>query len=123
MQKTKNVTVGTPEKTFLLRELSVRVIWDLVNNKEKDSMAKMQDLLRLACPDLTPEVLIDLYPSEIEELWAGFEEVNSAFLGVARLMGLDKAIIQVVREAVLQVVTSTGSIVQSAILSKMATGQ
>ena len=69
------------------------------------------------------EVITDLYPSEIEELWAGFEEVNSAFLGVARLMGLDKAIIQVVREAVLQVVTSTGSIVQSAILSKMATGQ
>ena len=47
-----------------------------------------ENLLALACPELTEEGLLELYPSEIEELWHGFEEVNAAFLGVFRQIGL-----------------------------------
>lgn len=42
----------------------------------------------MACPELTDETLLDLYPSEIEELWHAFEEVNASFLGIVRRIGL-----------------------------------
>ena len=102
MQKTKNIPIGN--RSFTLKELPVRIIWDLINNSQAEQSAGMlgrfQELLKLACPELTQEVLLDLYPSEIEELWAGFEEVNSAFLAVIRRIGLDKALIGAVSEAI-----------------------
>jgi|GEM_PF-3025662 len=90
MQKTKTIQIGS--RSFTLKELPVRVIWELINNdqsKAKDSMLdRCQNLLQLACPELNQEVLLELYPSEIEELWQAFEEVNAAFLGVVRRIGL-----------------------------------
>lgn len=90
MQKTKTIQIGS--RSFTLKELPVRVIWELINNDQstaKDSMLdRCRNLLQLACPELNQEVLLELYPSEIEELWQGFEEVNAAFLGVVRRIGL-----------------------------------
>ena len=103
MQKTKTIQVG--EKSFTLRELPVKVLWNLLNNEDKEKKTSIiensQALLKLACPDLTREALLELYPSEIEELWKGFEEVNSAFLAVARKIGLGEALIGAVRGAVM----------------------
>ncbi len=107
MQKTKNIQIGS--RSFTLKELPVRVIWDLINNsqaKETTGMLdRFQDLLHLACPELTPEVLLELYPSEIEELWQGFEEVNAAFLGVVRRIGLDKVLFLAVHETITTSIT------------------
>jgi len=90
MQKTKTIQISN--RSFTLKELPVRVIWELINNNQTKKKVNMldsfQDLLKLACPELTAEVLLTLYPSEIEELWQGFEEVNAAFLGVIRRIGL-----------------------------------
>ena len=90
MQKTKTIQIGP--RSFTLKELPVRVIWDLTNNSQAKKSAGMpdlfQDLLHLACPELNQEVLLELYPSEVEELWQAFEEVNTAFLGVVRRIGL-----------------------------------
>lgn len=104
-QKTKTITIG--DKSFTLKELPVKIIWDLMNDESKEKKKKAvsmldqgQDLLALACPELSKDTLIGLYPSEIEELWEGFKEVNSAFLGVARTIGLEEALIGVVREVV-----------------------
>ena len=102
MQKTKTIPIGT--RSFTLKELPVRVIWELINNSQNEQstgmLDRVQNLLKLACPELTQEVLLELYPSEIEELWAGFEEVNAAFLGVIRRIGLDTALIGAVHEAI-----------------------
>jgi len=102
MQKIKTIAIGT--HSFTLKELPVRTIWDLINNAQAgdsaDVTGRFQSMLSLACPELTKEALLDLYPSEIEELWAGFEEVNSAFLGTIRRIGLDVALIKAVKEAV-----------------------
>lgn len=90
MQKTKIIQIGS--RSFTLKELPVRAVWDLVNNEQQATGTKMidrcRDLLRMACPELTKDVLLDLYPSEVEELWQGFQEVNAAFLGVVRRIGM-----------------------------------
>jgi len=106
MQKVKVIEIG-PEshrKSFTLKELNTRVVWDLLNNEQGKGSALFVDrfrhLMGLACPELTQEVLLDLYPSEIEELWQGFEEVNAAFLGWVRRIGLDRALIDAVAEVV-----------------------
>lgn len=100
MQKTKTMQMG--QRSFTVRELPVRVIWDLVNNgtEKTGGVDRMKNMLQLGCPDLTEEVLLDMYPSELEELWQAFEEVNASFLGVVRRVGLDQAIITAVREAI-----------------------
>jgi len=102
MQKIKVIQIG--KQSFTLKELNTRVVWELANNADSvragDMVGRVQGLLALACPELTEDTLIDLYPSEIEELWKGFEEVNAAFLGAVRLIGLDQAIIGAVREAI-----------------------
>ena len=68
----------------------MRIIWDLVNGKTSDKpiIDQVQHLMVLACPELTADTLLDLYPSEIDELWAGFQEVNASFLAVVRRVGL-----------------------------------
>lgn len=95
MQKIKTVQIG--KQSFTIKELPVAVVWELMNKKETalagDVVGQLQNLLALACPELTTAALLEMYPSEIEELWHGFEEVNAAFLGVVRLIGLDLAII------------------------------
>ena len=99
MQKTKTVEIGT--KSFLVRELSVRTIKELIDNQgQVDGVDKMKELLRLGCPDLTEDALLDMYPSEVEQLWNEFEEVNASFLGIIRKIGLDTVILQAVKIAV-----------------------
>lgn len=100
MQKAKTIQIGN--RSFTVRELPVRVIWELVNNGGGGAgIDRAKNMLQLGCPDLTEEALLDLYPSEIEELWQAFEEVNAAFLGLVRRVGLDQMIITAVREAVM----------------------
>lgn len=89
MQKSKTIQLG--EQSFTVKELPMRVIWELVNNKKADQdpmVERVQSLVALSCPELTMETVLDLYPSEIEELWAAFQEVNAAFLGAVRRIGL-----------------------------------
>ena len=123
MQKTKAIQIGN--RSFTLKELPVRVIWDLINNsptadqaeKPTGMLDRFKDLLQLACPELTQEVMLELYPSELEELWRGFEEVNAAFLGIVRRIGLDKALFLAVHESI------TSSMMQFASSLPVATGQ
>jgi len=110
MQKTKTIQIG--QQSFTVKELPVRVVRELVNGDDlKESwLDRCQKLLKLGCPELDPETLLDMYPSEIEELWKGFEEVNASFLGIVRLVGMDQALIGAVKEAV---TTSIGQFASS----------
>jgi hypothetical protein len=99
MQKVKVVQIGA--RSFTLKELNTRHVWELLNNGgEQPMLDRCRELLKLGCPELDTEALLDLYPSEIEELWQGFEEVNKAFLGMVRLVGMDQALINAVKTAV-----------------------
>lgn len=104
MQKIKVVQIGS--QSFTLKELPMVAIRGLINNgvEGKSTDLRFHTLLKLACPELTEEVLFDpeqpMYPSEIEELWNAFEEVNSAFLDKVRLIGLDQVLIEAVGGAV-----------------------
>jgi len=118
MQKTKTIQIG--QRSFTLKELSVRVVRDLVGSMDdanESMLDSCQKLLKLGCPELDFEVLLDMYPSEIEELWKGFEEVNASFLGIVRLVGMDQALIGAAKEAV------TTSIGQFASLLHQGTAQ
>ena len=116
MQKTKTIQIR--DRSFTLKELPVRIVRELVNGEDTKSwLDRCQKLLKLACPELDEEALLEMYPSEIEELWHGFEEVNSAFLGLVRLIGMDRVLIDVVRGAV------ATSIEQFASSLPVATGQ
>ena len=97
MQKNKLIKIG--DRSFIIKELPTRAIWDLVNGPKNDQtpvVDKVQSLLALSCPELTQDTLLDLYPSEIEELWATFQEVNAAFLGVVRRTGMFEIMVQTV---------------------------
>lgn len=90
MQKIKVVQIGS--RSFTLKELPVREVWGLLNDgqsaKNINMLDRCKNLLSKACPELTEDVLLDLYPSEVKDLWQGFEEVNDVFLGVVRQTGL-----------------------------------
>lgn len=99
MQKTKTIQIG--QRSFTLKELNTRQVWQLLDSEgEQPMLDRCRELLKLGCPELDTEVLLDMYPSEIEELWQGFEEVNAAFLGIVRLVGMDRALIDAVKTAV-----------------------
>ena len=109
MQKSKIIQVG--QRSFTLKELNMRSVWALINNDDQATVLdRGRELLKLGCQELDTDALLDLYPSEIEELWHGFEEVNAAFLGMVRLAGIDRALIDAVRIAV---TSSTGQFVGS----------
>ena len=99
MQKTKTIQIG--QRSFTLKELHMRKVWGLINNDEQLPMLdRCRELLKLGCPELDTEALLDMYPSEVEELWRAFDEVNAAFLGAVRLVGMDRALIDAVKTAV-----------------------
>ncbi len=101
-QKTNEVRIGN--KMITVRELSVLQIWGLVGDPEEDNKKgsggetkaqpldssllgdigeKLDTFLGLAT-DITRDDLLGMYPSEIEEIWQAFREVNSSFLGLTQ---------------------------------------
>jgi hypothetical protein len=95
MQKTKEVQAGG--KTYIIKELPMRAVWSLVNRPKDDNtplVDQVKTLLQLSCPELTTDSMLDLYPSEIEELWQAAQEVNAAFLGVLRKAGIFDTLMQ-----------------------------
>lgn len=104
MQKVKTVQIG--KQSFTLKELNTRAVWELMNNEQGAGEPgagfheRVSALLAMACPELNKEALLDLYPSEIKELWVAFEEVNADFLEVVRQFGMDRALIEAVRGVV-----------------------
>lgn len=112
MQKIKTVQIG--KRSFTVKELPIRTIWGLLNNEqdaaEVSILDRGQGLLKLACPELDIEALLDMYPSEIEELWQAFEEVNSSFLGKVRMVGMDQILLNAVRDSIRQFACSSNPV-------------
>ena len=97
MQKTKTVTID--KETFTVKELSIKTIYGLINNKDTKKVTDkdfFEELLRLSCPELTFEKMLEMYPSEVDEIYQVWKEVNKSFLAAMDRLG----IFQLVQQAV-----------------------
>ncbi len=66
MQKTKTIQIRSP--VVHAQEQPVRVIWDLINNARPKRLPVCLPLpgpAPPACPELTQDVLLELYHSEV----------------------------------------------------------
>lgn len=126
MQRTKTIKIDDT-RSFTIKELPNSIIWDLINNKQTSAAGSMfdrcQDLLNLACPELTLEALLTLYPSETEELWHAFEEVNASFLGPVRRVGLIDIVIDGIKPILAEEFAKLSKERQASDLPKTSTGQ
>ena len=78
---------------FSVAELKVKELMRIVKALEGnptivDVLKTLEDLIPKAVPGLTREKLEDLCPSEIENIWKTFQEVNAPFLRAAEKMGI-----------------------------------
>ena len=84
-------TLKLDDREYTICELTMRQVWDLVNNEPETGGSDLQRIERFlgyACPDLDREQLLDLAPSELRLLWTVFQEVNADFLGVLAGLGI-----------------------------------
>ena len=104
----KHEVVKIDAREFTVKELTVRQIWNLFQGDDTESspLSRMETLMSLACPELTKAVAMDMAPSELVGVLDAFKKVNSDFLAVARMVGMD-AILDQVRAAIQQSVSST----------------
>lgn len=100
MMNEKSVTLRGGEKV-LVQEVTVRRVMKalpFLNPKkeaaagteaepEKPFIENIDELLGSVC-GLTAEKLLDLYPSDLEQLWNAFREVNGFFFKMAEKLGL-----------------------------------
>jgi len=87
MPKSKIITINGEDIT--LRELRVRDIYDLLTMDDGVSMGdRFDDLLRRGT-DISREQMLDWTPTDIKELLDAVKEVNSSFLDLAAMVGLD----------------------------------
>lgn len=96
MRKIKTIKIDDRELT--VKELTVRQVWGLFQDGSEMS-SRMDNLLEMACPDLTRETAMDMAPSELMQVWDVFKEVNAAFLEIAKAVGLEDIVKQATGEA------------------------
>jgi len=101
-------TVEIGAKTITVKELTVRDIINLANDKHLLGGASTQDgkfelaALRDAAEAYLPKFmtganvddLLDMKPSDLRKIWDKFMEVNSTFFAVARSVGLGQIVDQ-----------------------------
>lgn len=63
---------------------------------EKPFIENLDELLASVC-GLSAEGLLDMYPSDIEQLWQAFREVNSFFFKMAEKLGLTEQLGAILR--------------------------
>jgi hypothetical protein len=89
MRKTKRLKIDNEEIT--VRELTVRQIYGLIDGGEEAAeasfAARFDEFLSLAT-DLKKEKAMDMAPSELNEVWEAFREVNAAFFSIMAKLGL-----------------------------------
>ena len=105
IHKTDTVEIGP--KTITVKELTVRDIINLVNDKAllgpsskgKDGTFELE-ALREQAEEYLPKFitganmddLLDMRPSELRQIYDKFMEVNNTFFAVARSVGLDQIV-------------------------------
>jgi hypothetical protein len=94
MRKTKTFKLEGWDKQFTVNELTVKQIISLLQDdplrriSDVDWLRKSLDRLLPDCGNVATDDLIAMAPSEIEEIWKQFQEVNKVFFATARQVGL-----------------------------------
>ena len=97
MRKTKRIKLDDLEITvFELRVRDIRKIMDRPEDADL-SIQNLGDFLPLAC-DLSPEKFAELAPSEIQQIWDAFYEVNTVFFGWTAKAGIDRMFRDLIRK-------------------------
>lgn len=94
MRKTKTFKIEGREE-ITVKELSVKDILslmqdDVLKDTSVDNLKKIfsERFLPLCTKDVNLNDLLEFAPSELQEIWENFQEVNSAFFDLARASGL-----------------------------------
>ena len=115
MQKQKTIPIEgrTP---VTVRELSVRQIREILDHPEKLTDTQYLTELLAMCTDLTLAALDEMYPSELDEIYTGFAEINAAFLDRVRAILASPAAARMIDGLIDQISTRV-----SAVLSRLGT--
>ncbi len=85
MRKTKIIRIDDQEIT--VKELTLRDIQELIDGSKTGILPALEILLAKSC-GIKSDDIFKFAPSELEGLYAVFEEVNSAFFRIAEKLGL-----------------------------------
>lgn len=94
MRKQTTFQIKDRNKDYIVRELSTREWIQFLgdaNIEELDLLSlfnRLRSTFLKKASNVSAEEALDLYPSEIEELWEKFKEVNSVFFGLPGRLGV-----------------------------------
>lgn len=100
MKKTATITIN--DKIITINEITVR---QMISIKDKIGSANILDAIEELLPmltDVSSDFLLELAPSELEEIYEKVKEVNGSFF---RLLPLEK-LLAGYREMVMETITS-----------------
>lgn len=92
-RKTKAFAIEGYKKNFIVNELSVKQILDMFDQEKTVSFFSLLDEQFLpAAGNITIDEIKEMTPSELEEVWAAFKEVNKSFFGLAQIKGVQQVL-------------------------------
>jgi methyltransferase-like protein len=87
----KSAQIKVDEKTYTIRELTIRQIIDMKNQYENiGGFQEMVQLFITKCSDITPDSLLDFSFSDMEEIVKAVKEVNGSFFKIPGHLGLQE---------------------------------
>ena len=92
-RKTATFKIEGYEESFELRELTVKEIIGLMQSDldtSLDGFKQLLDKFLPLCSNIKPNDLYSMTPSELEDIWNKFKEINSVFLRVSQQMGIEQ---------------------------------
>lgn len=106
MRKQMTFTIEGYKGDFVVKELTVQEIINLINmgsKKKKEGeedgdqsfttlRSQIEDHFLPLCTNLKLASLLKMAPSDIEEVWNHFQEVNKVFFALARKAGLTEVL-------------------------------
>lgn len=90
MRRTTTITIN--DRVITVHELTNRQIWELRQQYTDTSMADMLEIMLPLCVDCSKDFLLDLTPSETQEVFDKFKEVNSVFFDLLGRLGIMDAL-------------------------------
>lgn len=109
MRKTSSFKIEGYDRNFVVNELTIRQIIDLMQDERlsedkitlNDFKEYFGNTVLPSFSNITFDDLIEMAPSELKTIWEKFQEVNSVFFEVARSLGLEK-ILEDLRRAIIE---------------------
>lgn len=81
----KQATITINDKVITINEITVRQMMSIKDSFTSNSIIDAINGLIPLLTDASPDFLLDLAPSELEEIYAKLKEVNASFLKVLPL--------------------------------------